>query len=146
MQKTSETQVRSLGQEDPLEEGMATHSSALAWRIPWTEEPGGLQSMGSTQRVGHEWSNREEHKWRQTPDPATDTNRGAHLHTTLVAARVPLKSVIFTNSFLLPGGLRATRKGRGAMEATLCQHEARAPRFSSEWRSINTKHHSFQTL
>ena len=41
------------GQEDPLEEGMATHSSVLAWRIPWTEEPGGLQSMGS-QRVGHD--------------------------------------------------------------------------------------------
>ena len=42
-----ETQVRSLGGEDPLEEGMATHSSILAWRIPCTEEPGGLQSMGS---------------------------------------------------------------------------------------------------
>ena len=42
-----ETWVRSLGWEDPLEEGMATHSSILAWRIPWTEEPGGLQSMGS---------------------------------------------------------------------------------------------------
>ena len=41
-----ETQVRSLGQEDPLEKGMATHSSILAWRIPWTEEPGGLQSWG----------------------------------------------------------------------------------------------------
>ena len=41
-----ETQVLSLGQEDPLEEGMATHSSILAWRVPWTEEPGGLQSMG----------------------------------------------------------------------------------------------------
>ena len=47
-----ETWVRSLGWEDPLEEGMATHFSILAWRIPWTEEPGGLQSMGS-QRVGH---------------------------------------------------------------------------------------------
>ena len=43
----------SLGQEDPLEEGMATHSSILAWEIPWTEEPGGLQSMGS-QRAGHD--------------------------------------------------------------------------------------------
>ena len=43
MQKT---QVRSLGREDPLKKGMATHSSILAWRIPWTEEPGGLQSMG----------------------------------------------------------------------------------------------------
>ena len=41
-----ETWVRFLGQEDPLEKGMATHSSILAWRIPWTEEPGGLQSMG----------------------------------------------------------------------------------------------------
>ena len=47
-----ETWVRSLGWEDPLEEGMATHSNILAWRIPWTEEVGGLQSMGS-QRVGH---------------------------------------------------------------------------------------------
>ena len=41
-----ETQIRSLGQEDPLDKKMATHSSILAWRIPWTEEPGGLQSMG----------------------------------------------------------------------------------------------------
>ena len=48
-----ETRVRSLGWEDPLEEGMATHSSILAWRIPWTEEPGGLQSMVS-QRVEHD--------------------------------------------------------------------------------------------
>ena len=48
------TRVRSLGQEDPLEEGVATHSCILAWRIPWTEEPEGLQSMGS-QRVGHNW-------------------------------------------------------------------------------------------
>ena len=47
-----ETWVRSLGWEDPLEKEMATHSSILAWRIPWTEEPGGLQSTGS-QRVGH---------------------------------------------------------------------------------------------
>ena len=42
-----ETWVRSLGQEDPLEKEMATHSSILAWRLPWTEEPSGLQSMGS---------------------------------------------------------------------------------------------------
>ena len=47
-----EIQVRSLGQEDALEEGMATHSSILAWRIPWTEEPGGLWSIGS-HRVRH---------------------------------------------------------------------------------------------
>ena len=48
-----ETQVRSLGGEDPLEKGMAIHPSILAWRILWTEEPGGLQSMGS-QRIGHD--------------------------------------------------------------------------------------------
>ena len=48
--------ARSLGWEDPLEEGMATHSSTLAWRIPRTEEPGGLQSMGS-QRIRHDRSN-----------------------------------------------------------------------------------------
>ena len=46
-------QVQSLGWEEPLEKGMVTHSSILAWEIPWTEEPGGLQSMGS-QRVGHD--------------------------------------------------------------------------------------------
>ena len=47
--------VQSLGREDALEEGMATHSIILTWRIPWTEEPGGLQFIGS-QRVGHNWS------------------------------------------------------------------------------------------
>ena len=50
-----ETWVWSLGQEDSLEKGMATHSSILAWRIPWTEEPGRLQSMGS-QKVRHDWA------------------------------------------------------------------------------------------
>ena len=49
-----ETWVQSPGQEDPLEKGMATHSSILAWRMPWTEEPRRLQSMGS-QRVGYDW-------------------------------------------------------------------------------------------
>ena len=49
-----EMQVWSLGQEDPLDKGMATHSSILSWRIPWSKEPGGLQSMGP-QRVEHDW-------------------------------------------------------------------------------------------
>ena len=48
-----ETQVKSLSQDDPLEKEMATHSSTLAWEIPWTEEPGGLQFMG-LHRVGHD--------------------------------------------------------------------------------------------
>ena len=52
-----ETWVQSLGWEDPLEKGKVTHSSILAWEIPWTEEPGGLQSVGS-QRVGHNLVNK----------------------------------------------------------------------------------------
>ena len=53
MQETQETWVQSLGLEDHLEKGMATHPSILAWKIPWTEELGGLQSMG-LQKVGHD--------------------------------------------------------------------------------------------
>ena len=53
MPAMQETRVQFLGREDPLEKEMATHSSILDWRAPWTEEPGGLQSMGS-QRVGHD--------------------------------------------------------------------------------------------
>ena len=55
VQETQETQAGSLGWEGPLQKEMATHPSILAWRIPWTEEPGRLQSLGS-QRVGHDWS------------------------------------------------------------------------------------------
>ena len=55
MQEIQETQAQAVGGEDPLEEGMATHSSVVAWRIPRTEEPGGLQSMES-QSVGQDWA------------------------------------------------------------------------------------------
>ena len=62
--ETKETQVWYLGWEDPLEKGMATHSSILAWRIPRTDEQGGLQSMAS-QRVGHNWAtNTHTHRWK----------------------------------------------------------------------------------
>ena len=61
-----ETQVRSLGWEDLLEKGMATHSSILAWRIPWIEEPGGLWSTG-TQRVGHNLVTEQPQACRQIP-------------------------------------------------------------------------------
>ena len=60
MQKTQETKLWSLGQEDPLEEEMATHSSIFAWGIPWTEEPGGLQSIES-QRFRHDWATDHTH-------------------------------------------------------------------------------------
>ena len=55
VQSQSAIQVQSLDQEDPLEKGMATHASILAWKIPWVEEPGKLKSVGS-QRVGHDWA------------------------------------------------------------------------------------------
>ena len=60
MQETQEMQVRSPDREDPPEKEMATHSSILAWEIPWTEEPGGLQFIGS-QRVGHDWATEHAH-------------------------------------------------------------------------------------
>ena len=58
------TQVQSLGQEDPLEEKMLTHSSILAWEIPWTEEPGGLQPMG-LQRVRHNLVTKQKQVWER---------------------------------------------------------------------------------
>ena len=60
MQETLEMWIQSLCQEVSLEEVMATHSSILAWKTPWTEEPGGLQSKGS-QRVGHDWAMEHAH-------------------------------------------------------------------------------------
>ena len=57
-----ETQVQSLGQKDPLEKELTTHSSFLAWRIPWTDDPGGLESMES-QRVGHDWVINTQEPW-----------------------------------------------------------------------------------
>ena len=78
---TQETQVPSRGWEDPLEEEMATLSRLLAWETPWTEEPGGLQSMGS-QRVGHNWSHwtEQQHKNRPfSPGPSSDGQRAENL-------------------------------------------------------------------
>ena len=69
MQEMQETQIRSLGWEDPLEEGMETHSSILAWKIPWTEEPGGLRSVWS-QRVRHDWAHTQ---LTQTPEWTDNT-------------------------------------------------------------------------
>ena len=57
-----ERQIRSLGQEDPLEKKMATHCSILAWEIPWTEEPGGLQSMGVKRRAGHDLAAKQQQR------------------------------------------------------------------------------------
>ena len=59
MQEAQETQVQSLGREDPLEKEMATHSSILAWKIPWTEEPSGLQSI-RLKRAGHNLATKQQ--------------------------------------------------------------------------------------
>ena len=64
MQETKETSIQSPGWEDPLEEGMAIHSGIFAWKIPWTEKPGGLQSIGSRQ-VPHDWAYTHTHTHTQ---------------------------------------------------------------------------------
>ena len=68
IQETQQIQVRSLGPEDPLEKEMAIHSSILAWEIPWTEEPGGLQSVGS-QRVRQNRATQHTHTHTPAPTP-----------------------------------------------------------------------------
>ena len=75
MQESQETQVWSLGLEDPLEEVMATHSSILAWRIPWTEEPGGQQSIGS-QRVGHDLATEKQQQQITSRSPSCMLGKG----------------------------------------------------------------------
>ena len=72
-----ETHAWLLSWEDPLEKGKATHSSVLAWRIPWTEEPGGLQSMG-LQRVGHDWATSNLHQPSVLPLGHLPGERGHH--------------------------------------------------------------------
>ena len=93
-----ETQVWSLGQEDPLEKGITTHSSILAWRIPWTEEPGGLQSM-RLQRVRHSWVINtftfNEYIWKKHFLDPLEEEMAAH--SSILAWRIPLTEE--------PGGL-----------------------------------------
>ena len=89
-----ETQVQSLGWEDPLEKEMATHSSTLAWRIPWREEPGRLPSMGS-QRVGQDWATSLTHSFHKYIDLVTAFllifNKIPHVSIS-IPARMPSKS------------------------------------------------------
>ena len=89
-----ETRVRSLGWEDPLEKGMATHSSILAWRIPWTEEPGALQTMGS-QRVGHVVAQLVKNlpamweTWVRSLGWEDPLGKGKATHSSILAWRIP---------------------------------------------------------
>ena len=90
-----ETQVRSLGQEDPLEKEMAIHSSILAFRIPWTEEPGRLQSMGS-QRVGHAAKSRQ--SCPTLCDPIDSSPTGSHVPGILQARTLEWVAISFSNA------------------------------------------------
>ena len=102
MNETQEVQVWSLGREDPLEEEMATHSSILAWRMPWTEKPGGLQSMG-LQRFRYDWAWKHAHmglekkKW----DRSFEIKR---LHTVCPLVGKPRVSVVSGGVLGLPFG------------------------------------------
>ena len=99
-----ETTVWSLGQEDPLEEGMTTHSSILAWRIPLTEGPGGLQSMGS-QTVGQDWATNGQQKYS---DPRSIVGNDWWVRSfKLSLTPAPTKTVMdaFRVSFLNPGNI-----------------------------------------
>ena len=89
--KRQEMQVRSLGQKDPLEKEMVTHSSILAWKIPQTEDPGGLQSMGS-RRVGHDWVTNT--FIPSVAQSAVDTEKGA-LDCTATLGKLPCGNYIW---------------------------------------------------
>ena len=126
-----ETRVQSMGQEDPLEKGMATHASILAWKIPWTEEPGGLQPMGF-QRAGHDWvantkpSKQKLHEFRtmsvssdQAPTGNTVNNQGR------IPERMPLcetaHGIRITNRAFSAGAYRPWVESSG-MKLCLCWH------------------------
>ena len=105
MQETQATWVGSLGREDPLEKEMATHSSILAWKTPWTEEPGRLQSMGS-QRIGHNWARMgaHAHTHTHTQDLSSPTRDGTCVPCTVrwILNGRPITEVLF---FFFPSPL-----------------------------------------
>ena len=101
-----ESRVRSLGWEDPLEKQMAPHSSILAWRIPWTEEPGGLQSMGSP-RVRHGWVTLTH------THPHTQTHTHTHTHT----ISLPLLRTGNRDNRSVTSAVRSRRGGGGEVMA-----------------------------
>ena len=104
-----ETWVRSLGLEDPLEEGMATHSSILAWRSPWTEEPGGPQSMGS-QRARHDWGTKS---WQLYPWGGVFQNRLHRFTFPEQRTRLPMSACPHWNQLLISSWWHLPWGGRG---------------------------------
>ena len=107
-----ETWVRSLGQEDPLEKEMATHSSILAWRIPWMEEPGGLQSMGSQSRT------------RLSDFTFTHiVLKITYNHVVLVVKNLPANAGDARDASLIPGLGRSPEGGNGTPLHYSCQEK-----------------------
>ena len=121
-----ETGVRSLGRKDPLEKEMATRSSILAWKIPWTEEPGRLQSMGSW-RVGHDWATSLSLSCR-TGDSrccAGNWHSIAQARCTLMYSHIP--RIIWKN-VRHPGIMKRERKNGGKKEYVEVKREGRRGR------------------
>ena len=125
-----DTQVWSLGREDPLKKGMTAHSNILVWRIPWTEEPGGLQSMGS-QRDGHDWH-------LHFHDSLVGLNRCVNVkeNRSLFQIHFPFMGPKWTLTFLLmfhwlelSHMTTPSYKGGWEMESTTLSHTASFPLF-----------------
>ena len=130
MQETQETRVWSLGGKDPLEEEMATHASILTWEVPWTEEPGGLQSMGS-QRVGHNW---------ETERACAHTHTHTHTHTRSCASLYSPSSKWFHDALCVAQQKKGTRNGCYLYNWHWQQLSHRTE------RTCENHHHSFATV
>ena len=107
-----QTQIQTLGREDPLEMGMATHSSILDWRNPWTEEPGRLQSI-ELQRVGHDWAtNTQTHTHTHTELVMVDTQKWC-MYLWGIVCKGPIEEVIFNVFWLKSEYKHVTEREQG---------------------------------
>ena len=142
-----ETRVLFLGREDPLEKEMATHSSILAWRIPWTEEPGGIQSTGS-HRVGCYWSHLAHTGWELKPSDLTASSL-CHLYLWLKKVSFSLNAI---GKFLLIWP-HTEESGLWAWPSWNCHHRSwvcqacLSPR-SSVWAPglLQYRHHLWESV
>ena len=128
-QETSETWVQFLSWEDPLEEGMATHSSSLTWKTPWTEEPGGLQSKGS-QGVRHDWATKHTQKGCRPRSPlySGSLDQFPSLEQELGDLDIDLKG---TQGIMIHGlqSQQPRYQDTGMWRYILCQRDTKATKF-----------------
>ena len=137
MQKTG---VQSLGQEDILEKVMAIHSSTLAWRIPWTEKPGGLQQMGS-QRVAHDWATHTHSWFTGFPGGLVGKQSACYVGEQEIWVQSsgwedPLEEGMATHSSNLAWRISWT-EGLGGLQSTGSQ---RVKHYWGNWVHMNTRH------